>query len=83
MMSDDFRHRGEPYAYCERVTGQTWHIRKLDDRGLKPGGIRGKPALSLCRMGMVCDFDVQVEPLMGGICISCAEKYKEADRDES
>jgi hypothetical protein len=72
----DLKHQGEPYAYCETFTAYRWHIRRLDDRGLKPSGISGKTASSLCGLHVAWDIDVRVEPVCNDACFRCQEMYK-------
>lgn len=69
MVADSLKHQSEPYAYCESVAAYRWHIRLLDERGLKPSGISGEPALSLCGMEMAWDIDVGVDPVTDDVCV--------------
>jgi len=75
MIAEKLKHQGEAYAYCESTAAYRWHIRQLDDRGLMPNEIDGKPALSLCNMKMAWDIDVRIEPLLKTTCPLCAKRY--------
>jgi len=75
MLSDTLKHQGEPYAYCETSAAYFWHIRKLDERGLKPGGIGGEPAMTLCNQRAAWDIDVRIAPFDLTACRKCREEY--------
>ncbi len=71
------------YAFCESVhaTGRSrWHIRKLDDAGLKLGG--GITTPSLCsHIDRGWDLSVRIRPeMLGGnqevACKECLAAYK-------
>ncbi len=72
------------FAFCESATGiGRWHIRRLDDSGLKEGG--GITTPSLCglvkpwKFGGIGGWDLRVaitEHHLGHACPKCVEAYR-------
>ena len=67
------------YALCETYSqppSLPWHIRKLDSRGLLPGGISGGAA-SLCGREIAWDLSVELtKHHISHACVTCVERYK-------
>jgi hypothetical protein len=66
------------YALCERVTASPispWHIRKLTERGLRPGGGADTPAL--CGACVRWDLESPVDNHVHEdyVCVKCRVEY--------
>lgn len=76
---DDYRAAHTGYAFCETILAGSlspWHIRKLTERGLKPGGGADSPAL--CGRKVAWDIATPIrESLLKNACKKCQEVYRE------
>lgn len=68
------------HSFCESVTAgpcTPWHIRPLDDAGIKPGG--GATTRALCGRQVAWDVMVEIAPyhLENNTCPDCRKVYEE------
>lgn len=73
------------HAFCEPVQCSPysrWHIRRLTDIGMKPGGGADTPAL--CGIAVAWDLDVPLTAHhLGHSCPKCVELYRKEKEDDA